>query len=190
MRDQEDIPEDASTLIRLGTITAVTLSPPRCRVRYGDTDDEGDGETPPIRWVNGRAGKTRTWSPPSEGEEVLLFSPDGQIGNAVALCGLSNDTNPPPSDQDVELALYDDGARISYDAVAHELKAILPAGATAEIEAPGGLKIKGPVEIEGDVTITGKAAASQDVLVGSVSLKDHVHGGVQRGALKSDAPFA
>jgi phage baseplate assembly protein gpV len=64
MAEGEDIPADPSTLIRLGTITAVTLSPPRCVVRYGDPEADEDCETPPIRWLALRAGKTRHWSPP------------------------------------------------------------------------------------------------------------------------------
>lgn len=185
MRDQEDIPEDASTLIRFGTVIAVTLSPPRCRVRYGDPDDDEEGaETPPIRWLAGRAGKTRKWSPPSLGEEVLLLSPDGQIGNAVAITGLVNDDHPAPAVQDLELILFDDGARLAYDPVAHALSAILPEGGTALIEAPGGLTIRG------DVTIAGTLTASEDVRAGDISLKNHAHGGVQRGAARSDPPSA
>ena len=166
----------------------VTLSPPRCRVRFGDPDDGGDdGETPPIRWLAGRAGKTRRWSPPSVGEEVLLLAPDGQIGNAVALTGLSNDGNPPPSGEDVELIRFDDGAIISYDAAAHALTAILPAGGTVAIEAAGGVSIKGAVAIEGDVSITGGRTATTDVSAAGISLKSHRHGNVQAGGAKTGA---
>lgn len=188
-RDEEDIPADLSALIRFGTVIEVTLSPPRCRVRYGDPDDdEEEGETPPIRWLAGRAGKTRHWSPPSLGEEVLLLSPDGQVGNAVALTGLWNDAAPPPSTDDIELLRFDDGAILSYDPVAHELRAILPGGATATVEAPGGLTIKGDVTIEGQVTIDGGLTASEDVVGDGISLKTHKHGNVQAGAAKTGAP--
>lgn len=181
---EEDIPLDPSTLIRLGLISEVTLSPPRCKVRFADPDDKGDegGETPFIRWLALRAGKTRTWSPPSVGEECLLLCPDGQIGNGVALLGLNNDTTPPPGATLAELIEYDDGAVISYDREAHVLSAILPAGATALIEAPGGLTIRGPVSIEGDVTVTG------DVTADGVSLKSHKHGGVQSGGSQTGSP--
>lgn len=193
--NEEDIPADLSALIRFGTVIEVTLSPPRCRVRFGDPEDGGDdGETPPIRWLAGRAGKTRRWSPPSVGEEVLLLAPDGQIGNAVALTGLSNDDNPPPSEEDVELIRFDDGAILSYDAAAHALTAILPAGGTVAIEAAGGVSIKGPVtiegavSIEGDVTIEGSASATTDVTADGISLKNHRHGNVQAGVAKTGVP--
>lgn len=187
---EEDIPLDPSTLIRLGLISEVTLSPPRCKVRFADPEDgEGDGgETPPIRWLAFRAGKTRTWSPPSVGEECLLLCPDGQIGNGVALLGLNNDTNPAPGSTLAELIEYEDGAAISYDPEAHVLSAVLPAGATALVEAPGGLTIRGPVSIEGDVTVTGAITASEDVIAEGISLKSHKHGGVQGGASQTGTP--
>lgn len=184
MPAEEDIPLDPSTLIRLGRISEVTLSPPRCKVRFADPDDEDaeGGETPPIRWLALRAGKTRTWSPPSEGEECLLLCADGQIGNGVALLGLNNDENPAPGTTLAELVEFEDGAVISYDPEAHALTAVLPDGATALIEAPGGLTIRGPVSIEGDVTVIG------DVTADGVSLKSHKHGGVQGGAAQTGTP--
>ncbi|MDK4806075.1 MAG: phage baseplate assembly protein V [Novosphingobium aromaticivorans] len=167
----EDIPADISTLIRLGTVAAVTLSPPRCVVRYGDPESDEDCETPPIRWLAMRAGKTRHWSPPSTGEEVVLLCPDGQIGSGVALLGLNNDTAPPPGTTLAELVAYEDGARIGYDPVTHALTALLPEGATATLEAPGGLTIRGDVLIEGTLT------ARNDVIGGGKSLKGHTHPG-------------
>lgn len=188
MRDEEDIPSDSSALIRLGTIIAVTLNPPRCRVRFGDPDcDADDTETPPVRWLNGRAGKTRSWSPPSVGEEVVLLAPDGQIGNAVALCGLSNVSAPPPSAKDLDLVEYADGARIGYDPSAHALTAILPAGSSARIEAET-ITWVGKVKIEGELRVTGDIAGDADVKAGSISLKNHLHSGVQAGAAKTQKP--
>lgn len=186
MRDEEDIPADLSALIRFGTIIEVTLSPPRCRVRFGDPDDDEDEtETPAIRWLTARAGKTRKWSPPSVGEEVLLLAPDGQIGNAVAICGLINDDHPPPSSEDIDLALFDDGAAISYDPAAHALVAILPAGGTARIEASGGITLKGDLSIEGEVSIDGGLTATDDIVAGEISLQNHKHGNVQAGGAKT-----
>lgn len=182
MTEGEDIPADPSTLIRLGTITAVTLSPPRCVVRYGDPEADEDCETPPIRWLALRAGKTRHWSPPSLGEEAVLLCPDGQIGNGVALLGLNNDTAPPPGNTLAELTEYEDGARIGYDPVTHALTALLPDGASALIEAPGGLTIRGDVTIEGTLT------ARDDVIGGGKSLKGHTHGRVQSGSSHTAAP--
>jgi len=176
MNDEDDIPLDPSTLIRLGIISSVTLSPPRCRVRFGDPQaDDGNIETPPIRWLALRSGATRHWSPPTVGEEVLLLCPDGQIGNGVALSGLMNDNFPPAGSSLAELVKYADGAVIGYDPQAHALTATLPEGATATIKAT-------TITLDADnVHVTGTLTAQTDVVGGGKSLKNHTHGGVQSG---------
>lgn len=190
----EDIPADLATLIRVGSVTEVDLAAARCRVRYGDPDDDDPGETPMIRWLAARAGLTRIWSPPSVGEQVILLSPDGQIGGAVALCGLVQDAFPPLGSTTAEMIEFADGARVTYDPEAGALTAILPAGATAEIEAPGGITLRGPVMIEGDVTIQGAVDVSQtvtaatDVEANGISLVDHIHAGVASGMAKTAPP--
>lgn len=189
MAQQEDIPADLSELIRLGSIATVNLAAGTCTVRYGNPDDEGGGaETPPIRWFTLRAGKTRAWSPPSEGEQAMVFAPDGQLAGAVALVGIFSDAFPPPGDTLAELIEYEDGAKVGYDPVAHALTAILPGGGTAEIEAPAGITLRGPVTIEGDVTLNGKMDATGDVKAAGISLKTHKHGGVQAGPAQTGAP--
>lgn len=185
----EDIPADASTLIRIGTIASIDLARARCTVRYGNPDEDGGGaETPPIRWLTGRAGKTRIWSPPSIGEQVVLLAPDGQFAAAVAITGLVQDSFPPAGTDATEVVEFEDGARISYDPKSHVLSAKLPDGGTATIEAPAGLLIKGPVTIEGDVSITGTANVSEDVVANGISLKGHTHEKVQPGSGVSGKP--
>lgn len=190
----EDIPADLATLVRVGTVTAVDLAAARCRVRYGDPDDEDPGETPPIRWLSPRAGLTRIWSPPSVGEQVILLSPDGQVGAAVALCGLVQDAFPPLGSTTAEMIEFADGARLTYDPEASALTAVLPAGATALVEAPGGITLRGPVTIEGDVTVQGAVDVSEtvtaavDVEADGISLVDHIHGSVQAGTAKTAKP--
>lgn len=161
MQDEEDIPLDPSTLIRLGVISAVTLRPPRCQVRFGDPDaDDGDIESPPVRWLALRSGKTRHWSPPSVGEEVLLLCPDGQIGNGVALTGLINDNYPPAGASLAELIAYEDGAILGYDPISHHLSATLPEGGSVQISAPGGVKVIGTLLVDGSVAASGNLSSS------------------------------
>ena len=190
----EDIPADIAGLVRIGTVASVDLAAARCVVRYGDPEDDAPAQTSPIRWLAPRAGLTRIWSPPSVGEQVLLLSPDGQVGAAVAVMGLVQDAFPPLGSTTAEMIEFADGARITYDAEAGELKAILPAGATAEIDAPGGITLRGNVTIEGDVSITGKVdvsetlTAADDVIADGISLTDHIHGAVKAGTDKSGKP--
>lgn len=189
MGRQEDIPADLSELIRIGVIASVDLDAATCTLRYGDPDDDdGGAETPPIRWLAPRAGKTRIWSPPSVGEQALLLAPDGQLAGAVALVGLWQDAFPPPADTLAELIEFEDGARIGYDPVAHALTAILPDGATALVEARGGITLRGDVTIEGNVALNGAMTATEDVTADGISLKNHKHGEVQSGASQTGKP--
>lgn len=177
MRTPEDAPTDPDGLIRLGAIASVDLGAARCTV----TMDEGV-ESPPLRWIETRHGKTRTWSPPAEGEQVVLLCPAGEIGAAVVLRGLCCDNHPVAGNSLKELIRFDDGAEISYDPEAHELEVYLPAGATASIVADGG------IAITGDITLTGKLTASDDVIADGKSLKSHKHGGVQAGGAQTGTP--
>jgi len=197
---QEDIPADLASLVRIGTVIEVDLDEARCIVRFGDPDDAEPAETGPIRWLTPRAGLTRVWSPPSVGEQVLLVCPDGQIGAAVAIMGIVQDSFPPLGSTTAEMIEFADGARISYDPDAHELVAVLPAGGTVDVTADGGITLRGDVTIEGSLTVNGDAAitgdasvdqtvtAADDVVGGGISLKTHRHGQVQAGGAQSGTP--
>ena len=135
-----------------------------------------------------RAGKTRTWSPPSLGEQMVVFCPAGEIGAAVALRGLASDAFPPVGSTLAELIEFEDGAKLSYDPVSHAMEVVLPAGATLAITAPGGSTITGDVTINGNLVCTGTVTGESDVLGGGKSLKSHKHTGVQAGAAQTGAP--
>lgn len=179
-RTPESTATDADELIRFGRIASVDLAAARCTVVIDE--DAAEGESPPLRWLHGRAGQSSTWSPPSAGEEVVVLCPAGEIGSGVILRGLSNTDNPPSGSTLTELVKFADGAVLSYDPEAHQLAFTLPAGATLAIEATGG------VTIDGDVSVTGTLTASVDVVGGGKSLKDHTHTGVQGGSGTSGPP--
>lgn len=188
MSDLSDPRRVIGNIIQLGTIESVDLGDATCRVRVGDT------VTGDVCWVVQRAGKTRTWSPPSIGEQCLLLCPEGDTDNALAVFGLFSDANPPPSAEDIDLIRFDDGAILSYDSHQHVLVAQLPAGGKVRIDAPGGITITGPVRItgavqlDGDLSIEGKATATDDVIADGKSLKSHRHLGVAAGSATSGPP--
>lgn len=182
MRSPESTPSDPDELIRFGRIASVDLAAARCTVTLDEDGASGDAETGPIRWIEGRAGQTRTWSPPSVGEEVVLLCPGGMIGSAVALRGLANNDYPPAGNSLIEGVIYADGAVLSYDPEEHILSISLPTHGAIEIAAPG------DITINGNVAITGRLTASDDVIASGKSLKNHTHGGVQSGSSQTGAP--
>lgn len=97
------------------------------------------------------------------------------VSDAVAICGLFNLTsNLEPNPKDVELKAF--GTTIT-----------LKASGDVEITPAGITKIISDIEITGDLTVTGNAivggtvTATTDVKAGTISLKNHVHGGVTSG---------
>lgn len=139
-------------LIRFGTVEAVQVDPPRVRVKSGNIT------TTWRPWLNLRAGEDREWDPPTVGEQVILFSPSGNLAQGVALTGLSSDQHPANGDREgLHRRTYRDGAVIEYDSLAHHLRATLPG--TAELIAAGNITLNsgGNIKIaaDGNVAITG-----------------------------------
>jgi phage baseplate assembly protein V len=172
---------DPATMVRVGRIVSVDRAAATCIVSVGDPDAD-EIQTAAIDWLPMRAGKTIIWSPPSEGEQVLLLCPEGDIAQGVAIPGLYSDVFPAPGDGAREFIRFDDGAEFGYDTETHAADITLPEGATLTIIATGG------ITIEGDVTLTGKLTASDDVIASGVSLKMHTHGQTQPGSGQTGAP--
>lgn len=185
-------------LLRIGTIADVQHgTPPRVRVQTGGITTDW------LPWAERRAGNTRTWNPPTKGEQVLLFSPSGDLCNAVVLTGIPSDSIDVPSHSPNEtVTLYPDGATTRYDHAAGALfvggvKTIIVEAATSVlVKCPdttfdGAVTVKGLFSyqngiagqggdngniVRGDLTHQGGKLSSNGVV-----LDDHDHGGVQRG---------
>ena len=179
-------------VVGFGRILEVDHATGMVRVEAGDTGTDW------IRWSTGRAGTTRIWSPPSEGEQVAIFKPSGDVEGAFAMGGFHQNDFPPAGNSARELIEFGDGAVIAYDPEGHALEAHLPDGATVSIIAAGGVTIdtgeggaliKGDVRIEGELHVTGDVGSDGDVLAGTVSLKEHRHQGVTAGGGLSGIPI-
>lgn len=128
------------SLIRLGTVAAVQADPPRVKVAIGDLT------TAWRPWMEEAAGTDTTWDPPSDGEQVLVLSPFGDLAQAVILRGLNQTANPAPETSlDKVVRKFGDGSLVEYNRKTHTLS----------------LDIKGPVNLTatGDVTVITKGKA-------------------------------
>ena len=145
--------------VRTGTVEELDAGAGRVRVRYGD-----EAVTAPVPWLAEAAGETRDWRPPDPGEQVLLVSPMGEMGLAIAVPAVYRDSFPAPgADAEKNIRVYGDKAELSYDSKAHALSAVLPSGGTLRIEAPGGAAVEGDLEIDGDLTVDGDISATGDI---------------------------
>lgn len=190
MASFHDTEQQVGEAIQYGVVASVDHANATCTVILGGLTS---GELP---WVAQRAGGVRCWSPPTVGEQCVVLAPEGDLENGLVILGLYSDANPPPTnDPDVVHMAFPDGAAISYNHAAHALAVSLPVGSMATIDATtitinaDDVTINANVAVDGDVTISGTATASEDVIGGGKSLKDHRHGGVQSGGAQTGAPL-
>ncbi|WP_261372129.1 phage baseplate assembly protein V [Yersinia bercovieri] len=105
-------------LIRIGTVAEVDLDQALCRVATGDNT------TGWLNWLTLRAGQSRSWWAPSEGEQVLILSLGGELDTAFVLPGIFSDDFPPPSaSADGLYIAFPDGATLHYEPDSGELLA-------------------------------------------------------------------
>jgi phage baseplate assembly protein V len=197
-------------LIRIGTVSAVDHAAARCRVASGELDTEW------LPWIDRRAGATRTWDPPTVGEQVIVLSPSGEPAGGIVLTGIFCAAHAAPSSSaDEHVIDYPDGARIAYN---HGTGALTASGIqTATIEAAVSVTldtpqthITGDVQIDGTCTvddlltygngIAGTGGANDNIITGDfvqtagvlssngIVLATHTHGGVQPGGGSTGGP--
>jgi len=175
--DLTELDRRLSNLIRFGTIAQADYATAKVRVKAGDILTDW------LPWMTQRAGGDISWHAPEVGEQVVILSPSGELNQGVVMAGLFQTAHPQPvNTPEKQHTLYKDGAVFEYDRQAHHLKAVLPAGATVELIADGG------IAITGDITLTGTLTASVDVIANGISLHNHKHGGVSVGSAKTDVP--
>lgn len=191
----DDILRKLANLIRFGTVQ--TVAGKRVQVKIGGL------LTRPIAWVSARAGKTKSWSPPDIGEQVMVLSPNGDLGAAVAIGGIFCDAYDIPDEANANnvVMIFGDGALLLYDQATHLLKGTLPDGGRVEITAPAGFKFTGHVDIDGALSVSKSATFKQsvhasqditsdaDVKAGTISLTNHPHGLVKAGTDTSGKPL-
>ncbi len=185
-------------LIRIGIVADVRHSaPPAVRVSAGGIT------TTWLPWCEHRAGGTRTWNPPTKGEQVVLLCPSGDPANGIVLCAIPSAANDVPSHAPNEtLTLYPDGAQVKYD---HSAGMLTVQGVkTVFLEAATSVLVKCPdTTFDGSVTvkgllsfmngIAGQAGENGNVIRGDVKheggklssngvvVDDHDHGGIKPG---------
>lgn len=182
MNSPEDKPTDPGQLIRLATVKSVDLPAGKCVAKIDD-----DTETGSIKWLERRAGATKTWTPPTVGEQIVLLCPDGELSGAVVLGSLSSEQFTAPGATLTELIEFKDGALISYDPESHKLTAKLPAGSEVELTAET-IKITGDVEITGKLDVSDTIKSDTEVEAVGIELTAHQHDGVTAGSSNTGDP--
>jgi phage baseplate assembly protein V len=182
---QTESPNEAArrvgNVVRLGTVAEVRLSAPaRCRVRTGEM------VTGWLPWITLRAGGKvggTAWWPPVVGEQCVLLSPGGDLAQGVALPGVYSDAMPQASEQAGVFRL--DWSESDYMEYAGNELRIEVGGSTMHMQS-GSIKLSAG---GGTLVVDGSGAHGEpDVTTGSISLKNHLHGGVLPGPSLTTPP--
>lgn len=186
-------------VIRIGFVTSRMPEKMRVRVRLPDT------VTSPLvtDWlpvVCPRASGDMVYDLPDVGDQVLcIFLPNG-MERGFVLGAMYGGNNPPVTSPDKYHRTFKDGTTLEYDRSSHKLtanvqgKVNITATETVTITAPtillqGAISTTNQSGGTGSVSMNGTLRLSNgDISADSVSLKGHVHEGVQPGSGTTGTP--
>lgn len=193
-----DLARRVANMIRTGRVADVDHAGPRVRVQSGDLLTEW------LPWQTRRAGNTRTWDPPTIGEQVMILSPSGEPAAGIVIPALYCHDHPAPdASPNTHVIQFPDGAIIGYDHASHALD--ITGIATVRVVASESItldtpytRVTGQLEIDGlityhsgmvgeggggnAVTITGDFVHEQGVLASNgIVLHTHTHPGDSGG---------
>ena len=168
------------SIIRFGLIAEVDYEQAKARVKCGEI------LTDFLPFITFRTGTTKTWSPPTQGEQCVILAASGELTTACIITGLYTQNSPSHS-ADEHVIEFADGAKITYNQASGAL--VVTGIKTASITAANQIDIDCPtINIKGNVNIDGKVTSTGDMVAGGISQITHKHGGVQGGPSKTGKP--
>lgn len=115
------------SMIRMGAIAEVDYDNAVCRVSTGGI------VTGWLQWATTRAMGERTWWAPRVGEQVMVFSPCGDLAQGKVMAAFYQDAaTPPASSPEIHRMEYPDGAWTEYSEATGTLAAYSPKHAQVE----------------------------------------------------------
>ncbi|QPB08623.1 baseplate assembly protein [Burkholderia phage Mica] len=167
-----------AALIRFGTIADVDLANARVTCNVGGLTTDW------LPWHAGRAGTTRRWSAPTQGEQVIVFAPGGDTTLGFVMPGFYQDDHPAPSNSaDVDMTQYPDGSTVQYDSASNTLTVNVVGNGNvvvnckvATVKADTSVTLDTPMvhatkdmQIDGNLGVTGAMAVQGQGASGAVS---------------------
>lgn len=133
-----------ANIIRIGLVKEVDYEKARVRVKVGEFITDW------LPWITTRAGEDISWFPPNIDEQIVIFSPLGELSLGVVLAGIYQQKYPAPeSKKEVSSVVFKDGTKLSYDKDKHHLeidvvdKITLKVGESSIKMTKKGIKLKG-----------------------------------------------
>jgi phage baseplate assembly protein V len=95
-----DLERRLNNVMRPARVMEIDAKKGLVKVAYALDEEGKDVISPWIKWGETRAGNVSTWNPPTVGEQVMLFSPSGEIGlHSVVGHSLFSKKFPQPHDK-------------------------------------------------------------------------------------------
>ena len=204
-----DLLRRVENIVRVGTVSELDEANARIRVQLGSL------KTAWIPWLTNRAGPDRDWWAPEPGEQVVVFSPSGELAVGFALPAIyTAANNAPASSKEKHRVVYADGTSLEYNRESHTYHLnVVGSGAKVNVTTPGKIEfnaggeidltapninlhgiilLDGPL-IQGTIgsqgaTLNGPLNVTNDVMGEGVSLAHHTHGGVDPGGGNTGEP--
>ncbi|USZ80540.1 baseplate assembly protein [Serratia phage MQ-4] len=167
--DLSEINRILANMIRIGRVIELDEANARVKLAVGGLTTDW------LPWGADRAGKTRKWSPPQIGEQIMMFSPYGDSAQGVA--GMSifqDDFAAPAQSKDQETTVYPDGSTVDYNSATNTLtvtvtgsakvvvnckEATINAATSVTLDTPDTF-CKGKLTVDGLLTYKGGMAGS------------------------------
>lgn len=167
-----------ANVVRVGTIHAVQNG--KVRVKIGTDPDGKPVLTPWLPWTE-RAGRIKTWAPPSAGEQVRVVSPSGDVAQGWIDCGGFSDANPAPSNDAAEHVETIGDVRL---VIRNGEFTVVQGGASISLKG-GMVSVKGAtVGVDGKIELTGG-----ELTHNATDISDgHVHTNVMPGFAVTGPP--
>ena len=207
--DLSDLLRRVENIVRVGTVSELDEAKARIRVQIGPI------KTAWIPWLTNRAGNDRDWWAPEPGEQVVVFSPSGELAAGFAIPAIyTTSNNAPASTKEKHRVVYADGTSVEYDRASHTYHLnVLGPGAKVKVTTPGDIEFNASGEIDftapninlhGNIlldgpltqgtigsqgaTLHGPLNVTNDVTGEGISLAHHTHGGVDPGGGNTAEP--
>ena len=189
--DIGELQRQLSNLFRIGKVKE--LDEANARVKL----DVSGLTTDWLPWGAARAGKTKNWSAPQIGEQVMMASPFGDMGQGVIIGSLFSDENPAPAaSKDQETTVYPDGSTVDYNSATNTLTVTVAAGGNvvvncqvATVNAATSVTLDTPqTTITGNLSVEGATDVQAIVSRGKDISSTHTHGGILPGGASTAVP--
>lgn len=178
-----DLERRLSSSVVIGTVSKVDHAKNRYRVKSGGI------ETDWLPMTAARAGTTKTYSSLTEGEQVVVAAPAGDLAQGVIVGSVATNETQAAEAGNIHRTVYPDGTVVEYDHEAKRYRMDVADGGSFQLNIGGGVSLAAS---GGELTINapGGIALESATLThnGKNISHDHKHTGVVPGGANTGPP--